>query len=128
MKIIYILPLLVGLCISCGTSPERDAKKMHYRQKTLLEIQAEAAADDSLNNEEIELITQAYRENIGFSKSILNKYKSDTAALNVYKTRLAALNQKIKTEQDSVIHALRTSKAYDKLQKALFELYFPSKK
>ncbi|MEA3448923.1 MAG: hypothetical protein U9Q98_10850, partial [Bacteroidota bacterium] len=64
-KIILICGCGLILFASCNT-PERDAQKMHKRQKTLMELQEEAVLDDSLSDEEIELIIQAHRENIGF--------------------------------------------------------------
>ncbi|MEA3448384.1 MAG: hypothetical protein U9Q98_08060 [Bacteroidota bacterium] len=97
---------------------------MHKRQKTLMELQEEAVLDDSLSDEEIELIIQAHRENIGFMKSVLKKYKTDSVQMRVYKLSLYDMNQKIKAKQDSVNHQVRISKRYDELRKRLFELYF----
>ncbi|MGC9331306.1 MAG: hypothetical protein ACP5DZ_05435 [Bacteroidales bacterium] len=114
-----------GLILFSGcTPPEYDAHKMHKRQKTLMELQEKAVLDDSLSDEEIDKIVQAHKENIMFTKSVLNKYKSDSVQMRVYKIALYDMNQKIKAKQDSVYHQVRISKRYDELRKRLFELYF----
>ena len=120
-----ILTCVFSIFLFSGCNgPEYDAQKMHKRQKTLMELQEEAVQDDSLSDVEIELIIQAHRENIGFMKSVLKKYKTDSVQMRTYKLSLYDMNQQIKAKQDSVNHQVRISKRYDELRKRLFELYF----
>jgi uncharacterized protein YcfL len=124
MKACLIICVFSVILLTACSSPERDAKKMHKRQKTLMELQENAVLDDSLSDEEMNIIMQAHKENLGFTRSVVNKYISDTAQMRLYKLSLYDLNQKIKLKQDSVNHQLRISKRYDELRKRLFDLYF----
>ncbi len=124
MKACLIICVFSVILLTACSSPELDAKKMHKRQKTLMELQENAVLDDSLSDEEMNIIMQAHKENLGFTRSVVNKYRSDTAQMRLYKLSLYELNQKIKLKQDSVNHQLRICKRYDELRKRLFDLYF----
>ncbi|MFP4664861.1 MAG: hypothetical protein ACLFM1_10585 [Bacteroidales bacterium] len=119
---VYLMAALL-LFFACDT-PYSDAKKMHRRQRVLLEYQQKAVRDSVLTDEEINRMLEAYKENLGFNRNVSMKYETDTTGMASYMEHLNAMNQDMDEHYTSVNKNLKASEGYDEFRKKLLELYF----
>ena len=108
---------------SCG-GPKADAKNLIKKQEAFVKMQQKAAADEKIDDAEIDKIVASFKETMKESEKIMKKYEEDEEASKELQDELEALSKEMEEKYSDVEETLAECEGYDKLQEKMFEALF----
>ena len=101
-----------------------EARKILTLQDVYAQMQLDAAEDDSLSNQEVEILVAYFMDLIDESKQSQSIYMNDPEAMEKIGEEIANLEEEAMSKYEGIEEKITSCKGFDKLQEELFKKLF----